>query len=223
MRVAAGGDARPAHRPHAGAGPQATSSATRSSPPRRPWSTAWSTRCSTTQGGRAATGADAPTWRTPDRRRRRGNRRRSRAAAGVPSRARHEPVDQAGQREGEAPAWHASVTAATCSSARSAERARSRSRSSSPAPGSTSATSASTSATRSSRRSSPRASDLKWDELPKPSEICEFLDAVRHRPGRRQEGARGRGLQPLQAGPGRRAGAARPGRRRSSWPSPTSC
>ena len=64
------------------------------------------------------------------------------------------------------------------------------------------------------------SSELKWDELPKPREIYEFLDALRHRPGDREEDAVGRRLQPLQAGPGRRDG--RQGRRSSS-PSPTSC
>ena len=43
-------------------------------------------------------------------------------------------------------------------------------------PGSTSATSASTSATRSSKRSWPRPARSSCDELPKPKEICEFLD-----------------------------------------------
>ena len=38
-------------------------------------------------------------------------------------------------------------------------------------------TSASISATRSSKRSWPRPSELKWDSLPKPREIYEFLDA----------------------------------------------
>ena len=49
------------------------------------------------------------------------------------------------------------------------------------------------------------ADDVKLDELPKPREICEFLeqyvigqDTAKKRPGRR-------GLQPLQAHPGRRA------------------
>ena len=44
------------------------------------------------------------------------------------------------------------------------------------APASTSATSASTCATRSSKRNSPRPSDVKLDELPKPTAIREFLD-----------------------------------------------
>ena len=64
-------------------------------------------------------------------------------------------------------------------------------------------------------------SELKWDSLPKPREIYEFLDALRDRPGQGQEGPVGRGLQPLQARPVRRAtGRAT---RASSWPSPTSC
>ena len=48
------------------------------------------------------------------------------------------------------------------------------------------------------------SSDAQWDELPKPREIYEFLDGYVDRPGHRQEDALGRGLQPLQAGPGRR-------------------
>ena len=48
------------------------------------------------------------------------------------------------------------------------------------------------------------ATEVGLDELPKPREIFEFLEQLRHRPGHGQEGARGRGLQPLQAGPGRR-------------------
>ena len=40
----------------------------------------------------------------------------------------------------------------------------------------TSATSASTSATRSSRKSSPRPREVRWEELPKPREIYEFLE-----------------------------------------------
>ena len=53
-------------------------------------------------------------------------------------------------------------------------------------------------------------SELKWDELPKPMRDLRVPRRLRRRPGRRQEGARGRGLQPLQAGPGRRVRQARP-------------
>ena len=45
--------------------------------------------------------------------------------------------------------------------------------------------------------------EVKWEELPKPMEICAVPRPVRGRPGPGQEGARRRGLQPLQAGPGR--------------------
>ena len=90
----------------------------------------------------------------------------------MPTRAPAIPVRRTRGRH----TWRESVTAATCSSARSAGRARSRSRSSSRALGSTSATSASTCATRSSRKSSRESSDLQFDELPKPREIYDFLD-----------------------------------------------
>ena len=114
---------------------------------------------------------DAPVRGTPAR------NRGADGPAGVPSSARGSGRQTGAGREGEASAWHASVTAATCSSAPSAGRARSRSRSSSPAPASTSATSASTSATRSSRRSSPRAPTSPATSCPSRGEICEFLDS----------------------------------------------
>ena len=50
------------------------------------------------------------------------------------------------------------------------------------------------------------SAEVRWDELPKPMEICEFLDEYVVGSGHGQEGARGRGLQPLQAGPGRVVG-----------------
>ena len=46
--------------------------------------------------------------------------------------------------------------------------------------------------------------ELGLDELPKPKEIYSFLNDYVVGPGRRQEDPRGRGLQPLQAHPGRR-------------------
>ena len=48
------------------------------------------------------------------------------------------------------------------------------------------------------------SSEFSFDELPKPSEIYEFLDSYVVGQDQRQEDARGRRLQPLQAGPGRR-------------------
>ena len=48
------------------------------------------------------------------------------------------------------------------------------------------------------------SSDLTFDALPKPREIYEFLDGYVDRPGQREEDPLGRGLQPLQAGAGRR-------------------
>ena len=74
------------------------------------------------------------------RTRHRGTRRRVGTDQAVPSRARSGPRcrhDRASlvRRRGDLTRWHASVTAVTCSSARSAGRARSRSRSSSPVPG----------------------------------------------------------------------------------------
>ena len=49
-------------------------------------------------------------------------------------------------------------------------------------------------------------SELRLDELPKPQEIYAFLDEYVVGPGHRQEGPVGRGLQPLQADPGRPEG-----------------
>ena len=46
--------------------------------------------------------------------------------------------------------------------------------------------------------------ELKLDELPKPQEIYELPRRVRRRPGRAKKVLVGRGLQPLQAHPGRR-------------------
>ena len=48
------------------------------------------------------------------------------------------------------------------------------------------------------------SSELKWDELPKPQGDLRVPRQLRRRPGLGEEDAVGRGLQPLQAGPGRR-------------------
>ena len=66
------------------------------------------------------------------------------------------------------------------------------------------------------------SSDLQWDELPKPRGDLRVPRLLRHRPGHRQEGAGRRGLQPLQARPGRRLERAQAATASSS-PSPTSC
>ena len=47
-------------------------------------------------------------------------------------------------------------------------------------------------------------SELKLDELPKPQRDLRVPGRVRGRPGHGEEGPVGRGLQPLQADPGRR-------------------
>ena len=66
------------------------------------------------------------------------------------------------------------------------------------------------------------SSDVGFDELPKPTRDLRVPRQLRHRAGPGQEGPLGRGLQPLQAGAGRRhatASATTP----SSSPSRTSC
>ena len=65
------------------------------------------------------------------------------------------------------------------------------------------------------------SSEVKWDDLPKPREIYEFLDSYVIGQDVGEEDPVGGGLQPLQAGPGGRRRRAR--RDASSWPSPTSC
>ena len=145
--------------------------------------------------------------------------------AGVPSRhvrpGHRRPVESE-SAEGEASAWHASVTAVTCSSAPSAERARSRSRSSSPAPASTSATSASTSATRSSRRSSPRAPTSSGTSCPsraRSTSSSTSTSSARTRPRRRS-----RSPSTTTTSGSRPARPASPAATTtSSWPSRTSC
>ena len=59
--------------------------------------------------------------------------------------------------------------------------------------------------------------EVSLDELPKPREIFEFLNSYVIGQEQREEVARGRGLQPLQAGPGRAPARPRPStpRRRS--------
>ena len=67
--------------------------------------------------------------------------------------------------------------------------------------------------------------EVGLEELPKPREIYEFLNCYVIGQEHGQEVARGRGLQPLQAGPGRRPPASGKHARTSpsSSPSPTSC
>ena len=67
------------------------------------------------------------------------------------------------------------------------------------------------------------SSELKWDELPKPREIFEFLDALRHRPGHRQEGARRSRSTTTTSGSRPARPASRAATTTSSSPSPTSC
>ena len=58
-------------------------------------------------------------------------------------------------------------------------------------------------------------SELKWDSLPKPREIYEFLDAYVIGQEKAKKAPVRRGLQPLQADPVRRRHPARRGRRRA--------
>ena len=64
--------------------------------------------------------------------------------------------------------------------------------------------------------------EVKWEELPKPMEICQFLNGYVVGQDQAKKALVRRRLQPLQADPGRdvaRVAATTP----SSWPSPTSC
>ena len=56
--------------------------------------------------------------------------------------------------------------------------------------------------------------EVKCEELPKPMEICAVPGQLRGRPGAGQEGSLRRGLQPLQADPGRVGRRARRRQRR---------
>ncbi len=89
-------------------------------------------------------------------------------------RPRHLVTDPAPRRKDTS--WHASVTAATCSSARSAERARSRSRSSSPGPGVYICDECIDLCNEIIEEELAEASELGLVELPKPKEIFEFLE-----------------------------------------------
>ena len=101
-----------------------TSSATRSSPRRRPWSTVWSTRCwAAARPARRYRAADTPT--TFEVAADSGSLGGVEWSRGRP--ARRSAARPAPRRKD--CSWHASETVATCSSARSAARARSRSRS----------------------------------------------------------------------------------------------